>query len=152
MWRALASAAVILAEKNRPYTSQSKVAFLAFLFCGLAFDRNLVFGFTTEGVKNDVVAHIDITCRKKPLNLIYRILRGEVDASVIRSNLGFARCCGESGIEKVIHEALKNVSGEEREEVLDDLVITLAFFATEYQSKGGTENRMSEFFFSLSKL
>ena len=65
---------------------------------------------------------------KKPPNLIYRILRGEVDAGVIRSNFALGRCCQESGIEKVIHEALRNVSGEEREEVLDDIVITLAFF------------------------
>ena len=78
-------------------------------------------------LKFDVYAHSDITYKKSPC-LIYRILRGEVDASIIRSNLGFGRCCQESGIEKVIHEALRNVSGEEREEVLDDIVITLAFF------------------------
>ena len=53
---------------------------------------------------------------------------------------------------KVVHDALKGLEGREREEVLDDIVITLAFFAVEYQSKGGAENKMSEFMFSLTGL
>ena len=81
---------------------------------------------------------------------IYRILRGEVDAISIRSNLGIVRCRQEHGIEKVVYEALSRVSGKVREEVPRDLAITIDFFAVEYQSVGGAENRMSEFMFSLS--
>ena len=67
---------------------------------------------------------------------MFKILRGELDPSVIRSNLHPLRCCSEHGVAKVVHDALKGLEGREREEVLDDIVITLAFFCCRISIQG----------------
>ena len=51
----------------------------------------------------------------------------------------------------VVYDALRDISGQEREDVMGYLVMAMAFLAIEYQLGGDAENQMGEFTPALSR-